>query len=80
MQAIADGVINDEAVTKDLMIDSMHKWGHRYPDAGYGGRFYHWLADSDREPYNSWGNGSAMRVSPVALYLGTIASTYFHHV
>lgn len=32
------------------------------------------------EAYNSWGNGSAMRVSPVALYLGTIASTYFHHV
>ena len=63
MQAIADGVINDEAATKDMMIDSMHKWGHRYPGAGYGGRFYYWLRDNSREPYNSFGNGSAMRVA-----------------
>ncbi len=63
MQACADGVIDDEASTKDLIIDSMHKWGHRYPDAGYGGRFYYWLRDSSREPYNSFGNGSAMRVA-----------------
>ena len=63
MQAIADGIINDEAATKDLIIDSMHKWGHRYPGAGYGGRFYYWLRDNSREPYNSFGNGSAMRVA-----------------
>ncbi len=63
MQAIADGVIDNEAATKDLIIDSMHKWGHRYPDAGYGGRFYYWLRDNSREPYNSFGNGSAMRVA-----------------
>ena len=63
MQAIADGVIDNEAATKDLIIDSMHKWGHRYPDAGYGGRFYYWLKDNSREPYNSFGNGSAMRVA-----------------
>ena len=65
MRAHGIGVIEDEKSTKDLIIDMMHKWGHRYPDAGYGGRFYHWLADSEREPYNSWGNGSAMRVSAV---------------
>jgi ADP-ribosylglycohydrolase len=63
MQAIAEGVIDNEAATKDLLIDSIHKWGHRYPDAGYGGRFYYWLRDSSREPYNSFGNGSAMRVA-----------------
>ena len=63
MQACADGVIEDEAATKDLIIDAMHKWGHRYPDAGYGGRFYYWLRDNKREPYNSFGNGSAMRVA-----------------
>ena len=63
MQAIDDGKIDDEAATKDLIIDSMHKWGHRYPDAGYGGRFYYWLRDNSREPYNSFGNGSAMRVA-----------------
>ena len=65
MRAHGIGVIEDEKSTKDLIIDMMHKWGHRYPDAGYGGRFYHWLADSERAPYNSWGNGSAMRVSAV---------------
>ena len=63
MRANSMGISDDEQKTKDLIIDMMHKWGHKYPDAGYGGRFYHWLADSEREPYNSWGNGSAMRVS-----------------
>ena len=45
-------------------INSMKKWGRKYPDAGYGGRFRDWLFSDDRSPYNSWGNGSAMRVSP----------------
>ena len=53
----------DEEATKDLIIDMMHKWGHKYPNAGYGGRFYQWLRHSEREPYGSWGNGSAMRVA-----------------
>lgn len=63
MRANGTGAIEDEKATKDIIIDMMHKWGHRYPDAGYGGRFYQWLKDSDRKPYNSWGNGSAMRVA-----------------
>ncbi len=49
---------------KHLLIDAMHKWGNKYPHAGYGGRFRTWLQSKEREPYNSWGNGSAMRVSP----------------
>ena len=49
---------------KDDFIDAMRKYGEMYPDAGYGGRFYTWLFNDDREPYNSFGNGSAMRVSP----------------
>ena len=53
---------------KEKLIDAMHKWGHTYPYAGYGGRFGWWLTLSSREPYNSFGNGSAMRVSPVAWY------------
>ena len=40
-------------------------YGKKYPDAGYGGRFGFWLASHDNKPYNSYGNGSAMRVSPV---------------
>ena len=74
-QAISKGVIDDEAATKDLLIDSMHKWGHRYPDAGYGGRFYYWLAESDREPYNSWGNGSAMRVAAAGWLFDDLETT-----
>jgi ADP-ribosylglycohydrolase len=41
--------------------------GRRYPNAGYGGSFYAWLFEEDPQPYNSWGNGSAMRVAPVGL-------------
>jgi len=40
-------------------------FGRLYPMAGYGGQFKEWLADAEMGPYNSWGNGSAMRVSPV---------------
>ena len=63
MLANGHNVSDDEVATKDFLIDAMHKWGQKYPDAGYGGTFYGWLANEDREPYNSWGNGSAMRVS-----------------
>ena len=44
-------------------IMSMQEFGHRYPRAGYGGAFRRWLRDEVPQPYNSWGNGSAMRVS-----------------
>ena len=43
----------------------MKKWGRKYPNAGYGRRFSEWLMSNDDEPYNSYGNGSAMRVSPI---------------
>ena len=75
MQAISEGVIDNEAATKDLIIDSMHKWGHRYPDAGYGGRFYYWLRDNSREPYNSFGNGSAMRVAAAGWLFDDLETT-----
>jgi ADP-ribosylglycohydrolase len=42
-----------------------HEFGRRYPNAGYGGGFRNWLQSNHRLPYNSFGNGSAMRVSPV---------------
>lgn len=44
---------------------SIQEIGRRYPHAGYGGSFIHWLLAEDAPPYNSWGNGSAMRVAPV---------------
>ena len=47
-------------------------YGKRYPNAGYGGRFAQWLASEPPRPYRSFGNGSAMRVSPVAYAFGTL--------
>ena len=50
--------------TTDDFIDSLKKFGRLYPNSGYGGRFGSWVHSCNRKPYNSWGNGSAMRVSP----------------
>ena len=51
---------------RDDFINAMKKYGRMYPYAGYGDRFREWINSDDREPYNSYGNGSAMRVSPCA--------------
>lgn len=59
-------LLMDEAIIRQRLIESMHKYGKLFPDAGYGGRFGMWLFLEGDEPYNSWGNGSAMRVSSVA--------------
>ena len=50
-------------------VDCFHSYFHAYPHAGYGATFIQWALRRDRAPYNSWGNGSAMRVGPVALAL-----------
>ena len=42
----------------------MQELGRRYPHAGYGGKFHRWIYANDPRPYNSFGNGAAMRVSP----------------
>jgi ADP-ribosylglycohydrolase len=47
-------------------VDKFHEYTKAYPGRGYGFRFLNWVLDGRREPYDSWGNGSAMRVSPVA--------------
>lgn len=52
--------------SKDVLIRNLKYFGNLYPNAGYGGRFMKWLAQESPEPYGSWGNGSAMRVSPCA--------------
>ena len=75
MQAEDRNVIDDESAVKALLIDSMHKWGHKYPNAGYGGRFRTWLRHNECEPYNSWGNGSAMRVSSVGWMFDDLETT-----
>ncbi len=62
--AVAEAIMNGGK--RDDFIDAMKKYGRMYPRAGYGGRFKRWLFSDDREPYYSFGNGSAMRVSPCA--------------
>ncbi len=49
--------------TKRALVSSMQKWGEKYPCAGYGSMFSVWLREKDPRPYDSFGNGSAMRVS-----------------
>lgn len=51
------------AVLTDEIVQSLKTYGRRFPNAGYGGSFRRWLVSESSEPYNSWGNGSAMRVS-----------------
>lgn len=58
--AVADWILSGN----DL-VQCVQQWGNRYPHAGYGGMFKKWLRSENPQPYNSWANGSAMRVSPV---------------
>lgn len=60
---------------EDAVISSMQSWGRRYPHAGYGGYFRRWLTACHPEPYNSFGNGSAMRVSAVGWLYDSLENT-----
>jgi ADP-ribosylglycohydrolase len=51
--------------TDDTVLSLAKSYGRKYPNAGYGMSFYSWMQSPETKPYNSWGNGSAMRVSPV---------------
>lgn len=66
--AIAKAILKSEGnVNKlsDLVVRYMQQLGRLYSDAGYGGAFRKWIRSSDPKPYGSFGNGAAMRVSPV---------------
>lgn len=56
----------EDRTSKDVLIKHVKYFGNRYPNAGYGGMFFNWLSQESPEPYGSWANGSAMRVSPCA--------------
>jgi len=73
--AIAEGLMNGGSA--DDYIDAMKRLGRKFPNVGYGTNFGYWLLsdDSNREPYNSFGNGSAMRVSPVGWFFDTLGET-----
>ena len=67
--AVAQAILTDSDY-----LQSVWNMGRRYPHAGYGGTFIQWLHSEDPKPYNSWGNGSAMRVSPVGFAFSSVAA------
>lgn len=70
--AVAKWLHEDPSHSESRLIECMQKLGREHFMAGYGGRFQGWLLAKNPQPYNSWGNGSAMRVSPVALYANSL--------
>jgi len=74
-EALLDGKDGIGQDISDLLVCSMRKWGKKYPHAGYGGRFALWLGSKKPEPYGSYGNGSAMRVSAVGWLYDSLKRT-----
>lgn len=72
--AVARWIMEDSknGFNKKDLIFLMQQMGREYPYAGYGSSFNAWLWRDNPQPYNSWGNGAAMRVSPVGLYAETL--------
>lgn len=65
-------LLEDEQHSPKTLVNIMLDLCRKYPDRGYGGRFAQWIRSPHPEPYNSFGNGSAMRVSPVGYYAKTL--------
>ena len=66
--AVAKALLEPEREISEIFREV----GRRYPDAGYGGMFYRWMFTDDPKPYGSYGNGSAMRVSPAGYLAATV--------
>ena len=68
-----DDTVLTAAIAAALLKDrnygaALYEWANKYPTIGYAGMFYEWFHSENPQPYNSWGNGSAMRVSPIGWY------------
>lgn len=84
MELLETGKFTDDSVLTVAVMDWINNghgeslpaylrmWANKYPDAGYGGRFRRWVASGVDTPIGSFGNGSAMRVSPCAYYANTL--------
>lgn len=70
--AVAKWLMDDPSHSPDSLVRIMQELGRKYPDVGYGRRFREWLKSDNPQPYGSYGNGSAMRVSPVGLYANSL--------
>ena len=73
--AIAQSILDSNGQYDSLSkhaIKRMQEHGRLYPHAGYGGHFHRWIYEENPQPYNSWGNGSAMRVSACGFAAGSL--------
>ena len=75
--AVADWILNDKKLTKKGLVARMQQWGRKYPNpmGAYGGMFSRWLLSNNPKPYNSWGNGAAMRVAAVGFAFSSLEET-----
>jgi len=74
--AVADWLL-ERALSKERLIFTIKQYVRKYPNpmGGYGSRFQQWAFSNENEPYNSWGNGSAMRVAAVGWTFDTLEKT-----
>ena len=70
--AVAEWLMTDPEHHSETLVACMQRLGRKYPNAGYGKLFSMWLMSDHPQHYNSFGNGSAMRVSPVGLYANSL--------
>lgn len=75
--AVADWAMHDKTLSHEGLVKTLQYWGRKYPDpvGAYGGMFSSWLRSDSPQPYNSWGNGSAMRVSATGFIFDTLEET-----
>jgi ADP-ribosylglycohydrolase len=72
--AVAEVILTHDPIQSSDYVRALKKYAKNYPREDYGVRFRHWVSSDDAQPYNSWGNGSAMRVSPVGFAFDDIAT------
>lgn len=73
--AVAQALMNsreDFSDLRDRAVEAMQQIGRQFPNCGYGARFWHWMFTDNPQPYESYGNGSAMRISPVGFVAGSV--------
>ena len=74
-EALLDTMGQSDEAVRAAVVRSMQKWGRKYPNAGYGGRFRGWLRAANPKPYGSYGNGSAMRVAAAGWLFDSLETT-----
>lgn len=73
--ALMDSTHYNDKLTYDALASEMHRIGNKHKEANYGDMFFDWLLSDEPEPYNSFGNGSAMRVSSVGWLYNSLQKT-----